>query len=737
MTCTILSRRSLVIVTALAAWAAAGCSRKPPVTAVTDQGGGPKVAPQEHFQAAMKSLGKSATAGFESQMDSVHSREAVDHLNRYLKSLAKKPALRLSRKDRDRLRAEAHLDPGELAEVGSPQFTPLDAHYLESCYQLAQVVSSLELKGLPPLERARKGFAWVVRQVNLVERLFADGLTAQDDDILPPQTVLQLGYGTARERAVLFLALLQQMGLDGCMVAVPPPPGKAGRGKGYTYWVPGVLISTKNKGLRDDKVPPGIYLFDTRLGITLPGPGGKGIARLAEVIKDPKQLNARFEDTAPQAVVPEGVERAEVALACPLSGLAPRMKFLQSQLTSDRMVVLAVDPVRLGRRFGQVTRRPVRVWNQPKDRNTPTRVFRANYPTRSGGVDETNRLARVRGTKLMPWPLIKSRFPSECPPQVQDWFHPGTFRNFKEFCLKARSAMLHGQFPEAAKALQSAQDYLRKLRGFYLEENDGDQREKQFRLEIKAFAAKLAGALKEENDAKARLGNDPNDAEAQQEAKDAQNKVKSLVKDNVRLVGLISYMATGEALGRESTYLLCLCTQEKAERFQARRERVEAGRRALRAALDRARDRAKQAWGNAADGWARTYSASYALNEESFAVRLDPIEELGRQGKKDRATAAFALALHDSLVQDVVRTISAWLFQARALELEGRRPEALDLLRKQAGQIKQWAKGGLLKRLRRVRVTQLAVAGVASYAGPDTIDWARASLAYHIDRLKK
>ena len=102
---------------------------------------------------------------------------------------------------------------------------------------------SLRLDRLAPREQARACFDWVMRQVQLRDRA---------GDALPPDFVLRRGWGTALERAQIFLAVLQQLGIDGCMLAVPGKPGEPA----LRYWLPGALIGKE------------IYLFhETTTGI--------------------------------------------------------------------------------------------------------------------------------------------------------------------------------------------------------------------------------------------------------------------------------------------------------------------------------------------------------------------------------------------------------------------------------------------------------------------------------------
>src|SRR5262249_2233607 len=154
-----------------------------------------------------------------------------------------------------------HLDADELAEVNRSSFTLLDAHHLEFCFLLRDAVRSLRMDDLTPLARVEAGFNWVIRQVGLRER---------PGGSLPPYFVLRRGWGTSQERALVFLALLEQLGIDSAMIALSIEGG------GRRYWVAGALVDKE------------IYLFDTRLGLPLPGPNGNGAATLTQVRSQPE-----------------------------------------------------------------------------------------------------------------------------------------------------------------------------------------------------------------------------------------------------------------------------------------------------------------------------------------------------------------------------------------------------------------------------------------------------------------
>jgi hypothetical protein len=267
-----------------------------------------------------------------------------------------------------------NLSEDELAEVNSTSYTLLDNHHLETCFLFRDAGRFLDIESLTPLEKASAGFAWVCRQVRLQEN---------GEPLNPPAYVLRRGSGTAAERALVFLALLEQLGLDGCMIFVPATPDGPVR-----PWIPGVLVDKE------------IFLFDTRLGLPLPGHDGHGFATLNQVHSDaasvfrPLTIDAKHQ----YDVTPEQAKGASVYLACSLSALAPRMKYLEAMLSAQGRVYLGVDPVGLMDRFKRATQAQasVKIWNWPGDPETPVRVLRSFLPPEGEGGTDTPHAVKLQ-----------------------------------------------------------------------------------------------------------------------------------------------------------------------------------------------------------------------------------------------------------------------------------------------------------------------------------------------------
>jgi hypothetical protein len=117
------------------------------------------------------------------------------------------------------------LTPTDLAELRPASFTNLDEIYLADCLYLRDAARAMEIAGLSPTRRAEVGFAWVCRQVYPNPWVIDSGQQAgQYVPAVPPTFILGRGYGSGLERAYVFLALLQQMNLDACLIG-PPDAG--------------------------------------------------------------------------------------------------------------------------------------------------------------------------------------------------------------------------------------------------------------------------------------------------------------------------------------------------------------------------------------------------------------------------------------------------------------------------------------------------------------------------------
>lgn len=675
----------------------AGCAPQPAASAKSSgpRGGGGAV---DSLQAAREALrgGSDLTA----------YRGAVRQLNLHLSHESNRKPRPLSAEDAAFLTSAEgfQLDPEEIREVSSLTFTPLDAHYLDSAFLFRDAARALGLPSMPPADRAAAAFRWVVRQVRLRERA---------GPLVPPQFIVRRGFGTSAERAMVFLALLQQTGLDGCLVVVP-------EGDHFREWAIGVVVGEA------------LSLFDPRLGLALPGPSGHGVASLAQARGQPAVLQQLTVDShSLYDVTHEQASKCEILVVAPLGALAPRMRFLQDELANTNRIVLGNNVGSLLKRVRAVVGgAPVRVWNPPGDPNTPTRVLRSFVPPTEGGVDQLAAFAfsELEGfappqettpgrafrkarfeLELTPWvfmPAAVRALPYSSDPGGKlrnlyaEFFaqlpipeksasarHPGGEEEAAErhmgqrlkeyflgtlssgaqpvvpFALRAgspRDHLLRGRLEEAASQLVDTIDQVRFEQGLANNEPElGGKLSQWCRQAESAYAA-----LYRAEAARARISTGQAAIELAQSAIQSiwVSGAKPATEVPIWLVAL-----GGEAagpLGDEATYLLALSKEEQAERSGS-----------------------ADAWQAAFDWWSTYLEKSPAAAAVAHALRS---EEERRP-----------LPLHFSILLE--RIAAAHTMQARALERLGKPDAARAALENLAGKMTPLEKTARLYEARRLR----------------------------------
>lgn len=514
----------------------------------------------------------------------------------------------LSASEQAKLRDTFAVDPAEMAEAESASYTPLDAHYLDECLLMRDAARSLDTEemGLDgkrlhpgPQERAAAAFAWVIRQVRPVDH---------PQEPLPPAYTLRRGWGNALERSLVFLALLRQDAgpekLRGCILTLPTGDKSAPR-----LWAVGVVVG-------DGKA---VYLFDPRLGLPLPGPGGTGVATLDAAAKDPailSQLDAGSENR--YDVKPEQVRTAEGLAYFSLSGLTPRMRYLQDTLLNRGLgAQLVEDPADLDRLGGAVKdsgAAGVSVWKPGVGQ------LRRFLPASEGGIDTPQPfpLRNVRGftlpddatqipmtrMRLYEWSMV----PWEAMPRE---FNARDFPITVGLGQKVREAFAL-PFMTPIRDPQSSRELL--LRGRYgqaapkLVTEEGELREHlMLRAKATSLDKDVAEWLKVARDAyvfQLRAQN----AKDSLALADANKRIEALWRGNA--VGPVAILLLGASSGpraAEVTYQLGLCMHEKAEQQQARLDLLaRAGIQPAESDVKNCRD----AWFDA-KGWWDKFTAEY------------------------------------------------------------------------------------------------------------------------------
>lgn len=148
---------------------------------------------------------------------------------------------------------------------------------------------------------------------------------------LPWQTLLY-GHGDAWERSRVFMLIARQAGVQAHMLGVQDESGSGA----VRPWLCGVHI--KNQ----------LYLFDAELGLPVPGPEGKGIATLEQVVADPALIRALdVEGEPPYQLSDEELKNVSILIDAEPESLSLRMQMLESALIGNQRVALTCQPSKL------------------------------------------------------------------------------------------------------------------------------------------------------------------------------------------------------------------------------------------------------------------------------------------------------------------------------------------------------------------------------------------------------
>ncbi|MCX7427089.1 MAG: hypothetical protein NTW96_15875 [Planctomycetia bacterium] len=295
---------------------------------------------EEYFQYAVSNLQRLEEFG-----GGEMRQEIVDRLNQWVRT--------------QKLPADWKLDPmaatlpkplAELPEVRSLdglEFLRDDGFALQEAVWLRDASNAARGKQLEDLARARRLFDWVARNVQL-----EPGSATEPEDIANrPWETLLFGRGTVTDRAWVFVLLARQQGIDAVVLALPSEEDST---KGQLEnWAVGILDEGK------------LYLFDPRLGLPIPAPGGVKFdedgqldvqpATLEQVTKDPSLLRQLDLDAShPYPVTAERLNKVVALVEASPAYLAARMKLVESRLAGKQKVVLTANPSALAKRLEAV-----------------------------------------------------------------------------------------------------------------------------------------------------------------------------------------------------------------------------------------------------------------------------------------------------------------------------------------------------------------------------------------------
>ncbi len=492
------------------------------------------------------------------------------------------------------LTAVVPLSPADREEIRAGAFSAHDAVYLADCFYMRDAARSLGVTGLPPEKQAELAFAWVCRQVYLQPWPRPVGGGGFEPTALPPTAVLRRGFGSGLERMYVFLALLQQLELDACLIGGPDAGSVQSRtGPPLSYpFVTNVRVPRGPFWAVGVRVGSDVRLFDPWRGQPFP-------VTLAQLKANPDAAKAWFEDKANiSGATLDDAKVATVFLAVPVNALSPRMAAFEAQLKGELGVEVATDAATLAAKRAAFPDPKPAFWNPPDDLFAYGRAARSYLPLDLGGAD------------LMPQSparLYESSLREQLPDSainlpetlnLKSGLAKSRFRNIAAGTIAAsfleppnpRERIQRGQFTDAARDVVAKQEVfnagLERLRS-----KDSDQQINEW----VAIANEWYDAI-----SSARVNND----------KAAETAAAMQIENSWRQPGaqLLVDKVSAEVGRAEAAFLLGLCKHEQAERLQARLERAPAAEAA------RVKQDASDAWKTALSVWRtyETYSAAHA-----------------------------------------------------------------------------------------------------------------------------
>lgn len=234
----------------------------------------------------------------------------------------------------------------EVAHLADLTFSQADGSHLQEVVWLRNVALAAQGEEFDDLSRATNLFDWIVRNVQLEASQSSPAQFIR----VPGQTLL-LGRGDALARAWLFVALARQAQLEVVILGFANPE----QSEEVRFWLPALLSEGE------------LYLYDTRLGLPLPGPDGQGVATLSQVVADEQLLRQLDVDSEhPYPVTSDDLQHVVALVDASPQYLSRRMEVFENHLAGAQKLALTIHPQALMQRVGEVPHvTEARVWKLP------------------------------------------------------------------------------------------------------------------------------------------------------------------------------------------------------------------------------------------------------------------------------------------------------------------------------------------------------------------------------------
>lgn len=248
-----------------------------------------------------------------------------------------------------------------IQSAGALKFLPEDGNHLLETSWLRNLARNVRGEQSDDLSRAQRLFDWTVRNIQLEDWSYRDGRKVtyrpamlegkdkKDDISYLARDAMLFGRGDYVHRAWVFMLLARQENLDVVLLAVPDKEAV----HGWRPWVPALVQKD------------GLYLFDTYLGMPIPGPNNRP-ATLEQVVADPQLLAALDLPGQPYPLDGAALKDVIVLIEGSPGYLTRRMQAVDRRLAGEKKVVLAANPAAVAEKVkGMKGVTEVRLWPQP------------------------------------------------------------------------------------------------------------------------------------------------------------------------------------------------------------------------------------------------------------------------------------------------------------------------------------------------------------------------------------
>jgi hypothetical protein len=404
----------------------------------------------------------------------------------------------------------------------------------------------------------------------------------------------------------VFLALLQQLELDACLIGGPDARNMQSReGPALTYpYITNVRVPRGPFWAVGVRVGTDVRLFDPWRGVAFP-------VTLNQLKANPEAAKGWFEDKANiSGATLDDAKKATAYLAVPVNSLSARIAEFESKLKGELGLSVAFNQKALEAKRAAFPDPKPAYWNPPDDPFAYGRASRSYLPTDMGGADASPAGSRLYDASL------REQIPPDAfaiPKGLEN--SPRAVQRFREIAIGSlgasfieppnpRERIQRGLFQDASKDIVAKQEYfaggLERLRL----NRDADQQI----TEWIATADQLYQAIGLAELSKIKSDVDMAVAEVEKHWRQQNGQLQPGAQ-------FLIDRASAEVGRAEASLLLALCKHEQAERLQARVERA-TGPEAARLKSD-----ASVAWRTALSAW-QTYE-QMSLAHAGFPGRAE------------------------------------------------------------------------------------------------------------------